>query len=169
MLCLQENNYDEYGTYQCQDQHFFEIGSVPHKHYLVNINLPGQGINTNCLAGHKHFLSGMDFVVSLWISFLFFFLIFLSFAKVPILILSRFLSYFYVTFIDLERTNENLQFKKYGQKFLWMLEIQDLLGSSFSVYFFVLYNLPGKKCQFFSILSDNIVWVCCWSISTFCA
>ena len=51
------------GIYRCQDQHFFELG-IPHKHYLVNVNFPGKGKNSYCLAKDKYFISGLDFIVS---------------------------------------------------------------------------------------------------------
>ncbi|XP_066916327.1 protein wntless homolog [Clytia hemisphaerica] len=57
-----KQKYQQWNHYTCQDQHFFELGSVPHKHYLVNVHLPGDGQNKECLAGGRHFLSGMDFV-----------------------------------------------------------------------------------------------------------
>jgi len=38
---------------------------VPHKFYLINLQLPSDSdANKYCLAANKHFLSGVDFVVS---------------------------------------------------------------------------------------------------------
>jgi len=49
------------GYYSCDEQHFFELGSVAHKHYLVNIRFPNIGPNVNCLASETSFFDGIHF------------------------------------------------------------------------------------------------------------
>ncbi|XP_047123243.1 protein wntless homolog isoform X1 [Hydra vulgaris] len=47
------------GYYTCDDQHLFELGSVAHKHYIVNIIFPATQSNMHCLAGQENFFNGV--------------------------------------------------------------------------------------------------------------
>ena len=60
------------GYYVCDDQHLFELGSVAHKHYLLNIKFPVTSENNReCLVTSTSFFDGVHLTVSKKKMFLF--------------------------------------------------------------------------------------------------
>lgn len=54
------------GYYSCDDQHLFELGSVAHKHYILNLQFPSVENNKHCLATNVSYFGGIHLTVSIY-------------------------------------------------------------------------------------------------------
>ncbi|XP_057299652.1 protein wntless homolog [Hydractinia symbiolongicarpus] len=59
MLQKRDDNVTTDGYYTCEDQYLFELGSVAHKHYILNMQFPATDTNKFCLASETSYFGGL--------------------------------------------------------------------------------------------------------------